>query len=381
MEERIQIFKPWFGPEEHEALRAPLETGWLGTGPHVQQFEQQFAEYIGVRHAIALNSCTAALHLAMLVSGVEGGEVLTTPMTFVSSNHAILHAGGRPVFCDIEADTLNIDATQLERLVTPSTRAILAVHYGGHPCDLDPILALGRRRGIPVIEDAAQACGGRYGNRRLGSLGKIGCFSFESKKNLSTGDGGMLTTDDDDIAERIRRLRWMGISRGTWERFHGAQPARNWEYEVDEAGFKYAMNDIAASLGLVQLGKLETGNQHRRRIVERYCRAFSQTPDVEPLAHKNYGQSACYSMVVKVDARDALCDHLEACGVESGVHFYPNHLYPAYKPYRVSLPVAEEVWQRILTLPLYPHLTQAQQDKVIEGVLSFAGQLTAVGAS
>ena len=372
-EDIIQIFKPWFGEAEHEALREPLQTGWVGPGPKVAEFEKRFAQYVGVEHAIALSSATSALHLAMLVAGVEDGDVLTTSMTFVASNHTILYAGGRPVFCDIEADTLNIDPVDIEKRLTPDTRAILVVHYGGHSCDMDPILDLAAQRGIAVIEDAAQACGGSYRGRKLGTLGDIGCFSFESKKNLSTGDGGMLVTDDDAIAARVRKLKWMGISRSTWERFGAGSAERAWEYDVEEIGFKYGMNDIAAALGLVQLAKLERANDLRRRLVARYEEVFADVEGVEPLAQRDYIVNACYHMVIQLDERDDLCDHLDARRIQSGVHFYPNHLLPVYRPYLTApLPVTERVWQRILTLPLFPQMTQAEQDRVIEGVRSFA---------
>ena len=365
MSERIQLFKPWMGSEEYEALREPLETGWIGSGPKVIEFERRFAEYIGVKHAVALNSGTAALHLAMLVAGVDGGEVLTTPMTFVSSNHCILHAGGEPVFCDIEPDTLNLAIEGLEASITKRTRAILAVHYGGHACDMDPILEIAARHGLQVIEDAAQGCGGSYRDHRLGSLGDIGCFSFDSRKNLSTGDGGMLTTDDDIVAERVQRLKWMGISRGTWERFSTDRPS--WDYDVTELGFKYLMNDIAASLGLVQLAKLERGNSLRRTLLERYRDAFAEVEGVELLATRPYGQSACYCAVIQVDDRDSMHEFLSDHGIESAVHFLPTHLIPLYQKYnRGRLPVADAIWQRILTIPLFPDLTADQQERVVE---------------
>ena len=372
-EDVIQIFKPWFEDAEYEALREPLQTGWVGTGPKVAQFEKRFAEYMGVEHAIALYSATAALHLAMLTAEVEDRDVLTTSMTFVSTNHAILYAGGHPVFCDVEADTLNIDARQLEARITPQTRAIVVVHYGGHACDMDPVLELAAKHDLVIIEDAAQACGGSYKGRKLGTLGDIGCFSFESKKNLSTGDGGMLVTNDSAIAERVRKLKWMGISRGTWERFSTGQTGRSWEYDVEEVGFKYQMNDIAAALGLVQLEKLDRANQLRRGLVQRYEEAFAEVEGVQPLAQRDYAENACYHMVVQLDERDALCDFLEGRNIQSGVHFYPNHFLPVYQLYRnAPLPIVERVWQRILTLPLYPQMTAAEQDRVIDGVRSFA---------
>jgi perosamine synthetase len=371
----IQIFKPWYDEAEYEALRQPLETGWLGYGPIAREFEERFAKYIGVKHAIALNSCTAALHLALMVSDVADSEVLTTSMTFVASNHAILLAGGKPVFCDIEADTLNLDVEDVARRITPQTKAILAVHYGGHACDMEALLKLANKHNVPLIEDAAQACGGGYKGQKLGSLGHIGCFSFESKKNLSTGDGGMLVTNDDAVADRVRKLRWMGISSDTWSRFNNGHAGRAWEYDVEEVGFKYGMNDIAASLGMVQLGKLERGNALRLQIVQRYHEALASIDGIEPLALKEYGQSACYSMVVRLDGREDLCDFLAARGIESAVHFYPNHLLPIYAAYRTEvLPVVEREWQRILTLPLAPHLRPEQQERVIDALKAFSAE-------
>ena len=187
MQERIPLCKPSFGEEEYRALRQTLESGWIGRGPQTLEFEEQFANFIGVEHVVALNSATAALHLAMLAAEVEGQEVITTSITFVSTNHAILHGGGRPVFCDVEPDTLNIDPREIEKKITPTTRAILVMHYGGHACDMDPILELAHDHGLWVIEDTAQGCGGLYRDRKLGAMGDIGCFSFQATKNLTTG--------------------------------------------------------------------------------------------------------------------------------------------------------------------------------------------------
>ena len=370
--EKVQLFKPWYGAAEYEALRSPLETGWLGYGPLSRKFEEKFAEYLGVDHAIALNSCTAALHLAFLATEIAGGEVISTPMTFVASNHAILLAGARPVFCDIEADTLNIDVEDIESRITSETKAILAVHYGGHSCEMERLRYLSDLHGLLLIEDVAQACGGTFRGQKLGTFGDIGCFSFESKKNLSTGDGGMLVTNNDALAERVRKLRWLGITRDTWTRFNNDRPNRAWEYDVDEVGFKYSMNDIASSLGLVQLDKLESANNQRRNIVKRYHEALSGIDGIEPLAQRDYTESACYSMVVRLDERESLCDFLSDKGIESAVHYFPNHLLPLYKPYRShTLPVVEHEWKRILTLPLAPHLRPDQFDRVINGIHDF----------
>ena len=369
----VQLFKPWYGEKEYDALRRPLETGWLGYGPLSRKFEKRFADYLGVNHAIALNSCTAALHLAFLAAKISNCEVISTPMTFIASNHAILLAGARPVFCDIEADTLNVDVEDIENRITPETKAILAVHYGGQSCDMARIKELSDRHGLFLIEDVAQACGGEYRGQKLGTFGDIGCFSFESKKNLSTGDGGMLVTNNDVLAERVRKLRWLGISRDTWSRFNDGQSSRAWEYDVEEIGFKYSMNDIAASLGLVQLDKLDTANDRRRKIVNRYHEELFEIDGIEPLANRDYSNSACYSFVVRLDNRESLCDFLSSRDIESAVHYFPNHLLPLYKPYRSRvLPVVEREWRRILTLPLSPHLRVDQFDRVIEALKEFS---------
>jgi len=365
MGERIPLCKPSFGEEEFRILRQTLESGWVGRGPRTLEFEEQFANFIGVEHVVALNSATAALHLAMLVAEVEGQEVLTTSITFVSTNHAILHGGGRPVFCDVEPDTLNIDLREIEKKITPTTRAILVMHYGGHACDMDSILELADDHGLWVIEDTAQGCGGLYRERKLGAMGDIGCFSFQATKNLTTGDGGALATNDAALAERVRKLRWVGISKPTWERFRPGEARRDWMYAVEELGFKYEMNDLAAAMGLVQLGKLEQANTERRRLLERYRQAFTDIEGVELLAHRDYATSACYNAVIKVEERDELYSYLHQHGIDSNVYYYPNHLLPLYKPYTTRLPISEAEAQRILAIPLYPGLSAADQDRVI----------------
>ncbi|MFH1567347.1 MAG: DegT/DnrJ/EryC1/StrS family aminotransferase [Gemmatimonadota bacterium] len=380
MEDRIRLFRPYFGEEEYEALRDTLASEWVGRGPRSIQFEERFAAYIGVSHAVALNSATAALHLGLLCAEVEGQEVLTSSLTWVSSTECILLAGGRPVFCDVEPDTLNLSVEDVARKITPTTRAIVVVHYGGHACDMDPILELARAHGLTVIEDAAHGCGGMYKGRKLGSMGDIGCFSFQATKNMTTGDGGMLVTNDEAIAERVRNLRWCGITRPTWERFRPGQVRRSWVYEVAEVGYKYEMNDLAAALGLAQLDRLERCNARRRELMDRYRTALAGVEGVELLANRDYALSACYNAVVQVDDRDGLYAHLDAHGIDANVHFYPNHLYQIFRPYTTRLPVTEAVWQRILSVPLYPGLSDAQQDRVIDCLRRFAAGQAAAGA-
>jgi perosamine synthetase len=367
----IPVFKPSVGDEELNALRESFSTGWLGLGPKTKQFEEEFARYTNVPFAVGMNSATAALHLGLKVLNVEGREVITTSLTFVSTNHAILYNGAIPVFADVEEDTLNISAAEIERLVTPRTKAIVVVHYGGHACDMDPILQTARSKGLSVIEDAAHGCGGEYKGRKLGSIGDVGCFSFHAVKNLTTGEGGMVTVSREDLASRLRALRWLGITQSTYDR--SGSRKYSWEYSVGELGFKSHMNDIAAAIGLVQLTKLDSLNAKRREIVGRYNAAFSKLPWVEVPVEKSYAKSALHNYVIKVPAevRDDLISFLADREVASSVHYVPNHLYPIYEPFRKFLPVTERVWKRLVTLPLFPDLKPDQIDRVIGSVQEF----------
>ncbi len=371
----IPVFRPSFGEEELEALREPLRSGWVATGPKTAELERRFAELIGAPQAVALQSCTAALYLAMRVSGVEGAEVVTTPMTFVATNHAILAAGGIPVFADIEPETLTIDPLEVERCITPRTRAVMVMHYAGHPARLAELVQLTQDRGLTLVEDCAHAAGSAYGGRKVGTFGAYGCFSFQAIKNLSSGDGGMITLADADVAARLRRLSWLGIDRGSWERSRGGH---GWEFDVTELSLKYQMNDLAAAIGLVQLGKLEHTNARRRHLAERYTAAFAGMEGIEPPIERPEVRSAWHCYVVKLARpqwRDRLVDFLAERGIGATVHYVPNHLFRIYAPYRRTLPVAEAIWQRILTLPLYPDLSDAEQDQVIGAVADFLGRV------
>lgn len=366
----IPVFKPSFGDEELEALRTPFSTGWIGLGPRTKEFETAFAEYIGVRYAVAVNSGTAALHLALMVAGIEDAEVISTPITFVSTNHAILYNKGIPVFADVEADTVNIDAAEIRKAVTARTKAVVVVHYGGHPCDMDPILEIAREHNLRIIEDTAHGCGGEYKGRKLGSIGDLACFSFHAVKNLSTGEGGMITTNDEEFYGRLLKLRWMGISKDTWSR-EEKDEKYSWYYNVEEVGFKCHMNDIPASIGLVQLRKLDRMNDRRREITERYNKGFSGLKWLETPVVKPYARSAHHNYVIKVEKRDALNVFLQEKGISTGVHYIPNNHYDMYRNCKGETPVAEKVWKKLLTLPLYPDLTDEEVDYIIGEVRAF----------
>jgi len=368
----IPLFRPCMGDEEVDAVAKVIRSGWIGLGPETRQFEEKFAAYIGTKYAVGVNSATAALHLAMKVMGVEEGEVITTPMTFVSTNHAILYNNAVPVFCDIEPDTLNIDADRIEPLVTRKTKAVVVVHYGGYAVNMDKVMEIAGRYDLNVIEDVAHGCGGEYRKRKLGSLGDIGCFSFHAVKNLATGDGGMITTNDTEIYQRLMKLRWVGIAKSTWSRDVEDSKGYSWSYNVEELGFKYHMNDITAAIGLVQLAKLDSMNKRRKEISRRYSEAFSSCGKIQIPTMKDYmTKPACHNYVIKLDKRDGLNDYAKQHGFSTGVHYIPNNHYDMYRDFRGETPVSDAVWKKLLTLPLYPDLKDEEVALIVNSVLEF----------
>jgi perosamine synthetase len=368
----IPVFRPSMGDEEVNAVAEVIKSGWIGLGPRTAEFEEKFARYMGVRYAVGLNSATAALHLALMVMDVEKGEVITTPMTFVSTNHAILYNDAEPVFCDIEPDTLNIDVKKIEPLVTKRTKAIVVVHYGGYACDMDPVMAVARNYNLKVIEDAAHGCGGEYNGRKLGSIGDLGVFSFHAVKNLATGDGGMITTRSAQVYERLKKLRWLGISKDTYSREEKDSQAYSWYYNVEEIGYKYHMNDIQAALGLVQLAKLERTNRRREEIVALYNKELENCGWIERPVKKDYMTKPAYhNYVMKCDRRDELNDYLKKQGISTGVHYVPSNHYDMYRKRRGETPVSDRIWRKLLTLPLFPDLTDGEVTKVVSAIYQF----------
>jgi perosamine synthetase len=365
----IPVFRPSYGEEEFQAVREVMASGWVGLGPKTAEFEQKFAEYLGVRHAVALNSGTAALHLAMMAAGVEGKEVVTTPLTFVSTNHAILYVGGKPVFADVEAATGNIDPDSVRKRITKKTRAIVCVHYGGRPCKMEALELLAKEHNLVLIEDAAHGCGGEYRGRKLGAIGSLGCFSFHAVKNLATGEGGMLVTNDDAAAARLRKLRWLGISKDTWSREE--QKHYSWRYTVEELGFKYHMNDIPAAIGLVQLRRLDEMNARRAAWARRYDEALADLEWIDrPVAEPNTKPS-WHNYAIQTDQRDDLNAYLADRDISTGVHYLPNNHYPMYKTCKGPTPVCDRIWKRLLTLPLYPDLTEEDFSRIVTGIREF----------
>ena len=384
----IQVFKPSLGEQELDGLREIFESGWIGLGPKTAEFERRFADYVGAKYAVGLNSATAALHLSLAAFHVgPGDEVLVPSLTFVSTVHAILYVGAKPVFVDICPDTLCMDPDDVERKLSAQSRVLLPVHYGGHPAQLDRLREIARQHNLLLIEDAAHACGSSYKGRKIGSIGDATCFSFHAVKNLTTGDGGMITTDHLDLYRTLQRLRWVGIDKSTWDRTETAlmeletgtrhYASYGWYYEVSELGYKCHMNDIAAVIGLAQLSKLDAANARRGEIVARYNDAFAGVDWIETPVVKDYAESAHHNYVVRTPHRDRLHLFLREKGIATGVHYMPVHLHPYYRTrFRAIVPVTEEVWPRLLTLPLYPTLTDGEVDYVIESILEMPPEST-----
>lgn len=365
----INVFLPAMGDEEIRAVTEVLRSGWIGLGPKTAEFERRFAEFCGVKYAVGVNSATAALDLAMrLLKVTHGDEVIVPTMTFVSTAHVVAYNLATPIFADVDQRTLNIDLEDLKRKITSRTKAVIVVHYGGRPVDMEALRTITGH--ISVVEDCAHATGSRYKGQPVGSLGEIGCFSFHAVKNLAMGDGGALVTNNTEWHDRAKRLRWLGIDKGTWDRTANDR-SYWWQYNVDEIGFKCHMNDIAASIGLAQLDKLERLNGRRREIVNLYFKGLSDIPQVElPVPDESDFKSAWHIFHIKCENRNDLGLLLNKNGISTGVHYTPIHTYRCYGN-RPSLKNAEEVFRRILTLPLYPALSDEQVGQVIKCIRKF----------
>ena len=358
---QVPFFRPDIGDDEIKAVVETLRSGWLTVGPQTQAFEEAFAETIGAPHALAVSSCTAALHLAL--DGLDlqpGDEVITSTLTFTATGASIIHAGGRPVFVDCTADTLNLDPTDVARKITPRTRAVVPVHFAGHPAPMDEVLELARAHRLSTIEDAAHALPARYRGRRVGTIGDLTAFSFYATKNLTTGEGGMLTTADAALAERLRPRRLHGMSRNAWRRYSAEG---TWRYDVSYPGFKYNMADTAAAMGLVQLRRLPALHQRRQRLAALYTELLADLPELQLPTTRPDVESAWHLYVVRLRPerlrihRDALIELLKADGIGTGVHFIPLHLFSYYRDafgYRPEdFPVASAAAETILSLPFF----------------------------
>lgn len=367
---------PSIGEEEIEEVIDTLRSDWITTGPKTKKFEEAFRRYLGAPAALALNSCTGALHLALAALGIgPGDEVITTTMTFAATVNVIEHLGGRPVLVDVEPDTLNLDPVQVEKSITSRTRAIMPVHYAGHPAEMDYIRELARKHDLEIVEDAAHALPAAYRGKPIGSESNPAAFSFYATKNLTTAEGGMLTGAA-DFLERARVLSLHGMDSNAWRRY---AKGCSWFYEVVSAGYKYNMTDIQAALGLHQLRRLEGFQKRRREVVQAYNDAFSGNEALETPVERAEVEHAWYLYVLRLREsaltvdRDAFIEKLKDYNIGTSVHFIPIHIHPYYREkygYAAEdFPVAYDNYRRVISLPLSPRLGEEDVADVIEAVL------------
>jgi dTDP-4-amino-4,6-dideoxygalactose transaminase len=363
-----------FGQEEKDAVMQVLDNGWLAMGEITQQFEQEFAAMVGVRHAIAVTNGTASLHLACRALGIgPGDEVIVPSLTFVATSNAILYVGATPVFADITSENnLNISPAAIEKRITPRTRAIMVMHYGGYPCDMPAIQAIAKQHNLHVIEDAAHAPGAEIDGRRMGAWSEIASFSFFPNKNMTTAEGGMLTTDDDHLAQKMRTLRSHGMTTLTWDRHRG----HAWSYDVVDLGYNYRIDEIRSAIGRQQLKKLAQNNQRRRELTQLYREMLpAAAPDITiPFADFPWQTSAHIlpallpSGVDRARFAEVMKEHL----VQTSLHYPPIHLFTYYRENGLSpaqpLPFTEAVAAREVTLPLYATMQPAQVEIVVNAV-------------
>ena len=376
MADYLPFHVPEIDDEDIDAVVSVMRSGWLTTGAKARQFEQEFAAKVGARYAVALNSCTAALHLALEAIGLqEGDEVLVPTMTFAATAEVVTYFKAKPVLIDCLPTTLNMDPELIERAITPRTKAVIPVHFAGQPCEMGSILEIARRHDLRVIEDAAHAFPASYKGKAIGSIGDYTCFSFYATKNITTGEGGMVTTDDPDQADRIRRMSLHGLSRDAWKRYTNQG---SWYYDIVAPGFKYNLTDMAAALGLTQLHKAERFWKTRERYAALYAEEFRDLPEITPLMIHDDVQHAWHLYVIQLDldrlriSRQTFIEGLQQKQIGCSVHFIPLHLHPYYRETghysRADFPVASQAFDRMVSLPLYSKMSEEDVHRTIQAV-------------
>ena len=372
----IPFHKPYITIDEITEVLDSLRSGWITMGPKTIEFENKFKDYIGSKNAVSMNSCTACLHLALKAVGLqEDDEVIIPTVTFTATAEVVTYFKAKPVLVDIEESTFNLDPALIERKITDKTRAIMPVHFAGQPCDMDEICDIARRYNLVVIEDAAHAIPASYKDRKAGTIGDITCFSFYATKSLTTGEGGMATTGNDEWADKMRVLRLHGISKDAWKRYTGEG---SWYYEVENAGYKYNMTDIQAAMGLAQLRKIDWMWKRRQEIAASYTGAFGSRDDIEIPFVKVDRESSWHLYVVKLNlemlriGRNRFIEELKNMGVMTSVHFIPLYKHPYYRTAfnydPAEFAVSDSIYERIISLPIYPGMSNDDVAQVISSV-------------
>ncbi len=375
----INVSKPSISITERKMLDEVLESGWIGQGQKVFTFEEECKKELQAKHFIALSSCTKSIEIALIVAGcMPGDEVILPSLTYASVIQVIIKLGLVPVFATIEKEDLNISVNGIERLITPKTRVILPLHFRGHSCRIDDVLAIAERHNLMVIEDAAHAFGSYYKGSPVGSSSHMACFSFGPLKNICCIEGGGIATNSDEIAEKILTYRNMGMARSTWHRYNNSSGQdKPWHYEVVARGDKCTQNDVGAAVGLMQLRRIEEIRQKKRKIIERYLAELPEEKGLEiPATDPQNDFAYIFTVLAGASWREPLMAYLWEKGISTAVHYYPNHLQPFFAKYnRGPLPVTEDAGKRIITLPSYTDLAESEQAYIIEEIKKFMKQV------
>lgn len=372
----IRLFKPSFGEEELQAVKEAFDRSWVGLGPKVSEFEQAWQDFTGAKMAVGLNSATAALHLALAVFRFpEGKKVLVPSLTFSSTASAILYNRLVPVFVDSDPVTLGISLEDLERKYDKDCVAVMPVHYAGHPVPMEKLMLWAREKGLKVIEDCAHTVGGMYKGKMLGVWGDIGCYSFEEKKLMTTGDGGMMVTNDPDLFKDVKAMRWVGIDKDNWKTAQtytqADQDAMHWYYELNVLGYKYNMNDLAACIGLVQFKKLPAFNKRRSMIIRQYMDGIKGINGIIPLLPFEPETYPYQMFGIRTDQRNALMVFLKSKGIANGCHYTPLSIQPLFQEYGKNCPFIEKEADRFITLPLHADLEDEEVEYIIRNLSQF----------
>jgi len=367
---------PSIDDNEIDEVSKVMRSGWLTQGPNTKEFEEKFKKYVNAKAAVATNSCTGAMHASLLAFGIKpGDEVITTTLTYTATAHVIAYTGAKPVLVDIDSETYNLNVDLVREKITKNTKAIIPVHYGGQPCDMKEIEEIADEHDLRIVEDAAHAIGAEYGGKKIGGLGNPTCFSFYPTKNMTAAEGGMMTTNDENFAEKVRRLVYFGIDKDSWKRYgKGGQ----WYYEVQDLGYRYYMTDIQAAIGKIQLGKLDNFNKKRREYAKFLTSRLSKLKEIQTPVEKE-GRLHCwhlYPILVNTDLltidRNKFIEALAAENIGTSVHFIPIHKHPYYKrTYGFNdsdYPTANKVFDGLLSLPLYPKMSSNDLEDVVTAI-------------
>jgi len=370
---KIPLFDLNIGEEEIEAVVNTIRSNWISTGPKCQEFEELFAAMLGVNYAVTLANCTCALHLACIVCGIKADdEVICPSLTFAASVNCIRYVGATPVFCDIKSmEHINIDSNQIEQLITPKTKAIMVVHMAGFPADMDAIMNIAKKNNLSVIEDACHGPLSDFKGKKLGTIGDIGCFSFFSNKNISTGEGGMIVTNNEEYAKRVRSLRSHGMTTMSYQRANGHATS----YDIVELGYNYRMDDLRASIGIAQLHHLKEDLVKRAKVRSWYLDALKDVDQIITPFADNYEFVSNYIMPIvlkksTVENRDRIREALHSNGIQTSIHYPAVHQFSIYQKYKANLPNTEYVCNNEITLPMYSKLTKEDINFIVESLVS-----------